>query len=149
LDKILKMIEFLINNKDFILLLLIGLTFTAIGFYKNYKIDTIRKTGIKTEAQIVDYIRETDHSSDRISTYYHALISFTDSKGISRHIKEDFGTSMRPNKQLPYPIKIAYLETNGEFEIATESKFTDFVAMFFLIMGMIVTITTLFFRFFI
>lgn len=142
------MTEFWINNKDFILLLVVGLAFTIIGFYKNYKIDTIRKNGIKTEGQIIDYIREINHSSDRITTYYHALISFTDAKGVNRQIKEDFGTSMRPNKQLPYLIKIAYRETNGEFEIATENKLNDFLALFFFITGMIVTIATLFFRFF-
>ena len=142
------MVELFIENKDFILILTLGLVFTFIGFYHNYKVDTLRKNGIKTNAYIVDYVSEVSYSHNKIQVYYHALINFTDLKGNSRQVKDEFGTSTKPNKKLPYPIQIAYLEVNDRLEVTTFNKIQDFFLMLIMTAGVIITIAVLFFRFF-
>ncbi len=143
------MFDFWVHNKSFFIPMILGLAFIFLGIYKNYKIDTIRRDGIKTTAEIVDYIGEMSYTTEPIRELYYAVIRFTDSNGTGRQvIDRTYGTSIKPNKKLPYQLNINYIEKNGEFEVVTESKLNDIIAMGILIIGSIVTITTLFFHFY-
>lgn len=135
------MIEFWIHYKQFMIPFGIGLFLTIAGIYRNYKIDVIRRDGIQTAAEIVDYVNQLNYSSDTIRRYYYPIIRFTDYNGTGRQIVDyTFGSSVKPNKKLPYSLHIYYKENEGAFEIITESKINDVVAMVIAIIGLILVI---------
>lgn len=128
--------------------IILGILFSIFGIYKNHKIDSIRKNGIGTIGEIEEYITELSYSSDFTRTFYHPVIKFTDSKGKIRKIKDNVGTTYLPNKNLPYQLKIYYIENNGTFEIVTESIIDDIIPMLFLIIGISIIVLNLFFFFY-
>lgn len=54
------MIDFFISNKDIVLQLSIVFLFLIIGYFINKKIDFLKKYGIKTKGQVIDYKSNID-----------------------------------------------------------------------------------------
>ncbi|WP_395063749.1 hypothetical protein [Flavobacterium sp.] len=142
------MIDFLISNKNFVIYLTLGFIFLIIGLFQNQKTDSIRKNGIATKGEIISYSPEKSYSTDRTTTYYYPVIKFTDSKGVARQIKHSIGTSLKPYRNLPYSLKIYYIENDGKIDIITDSKLDDIIPMGFIIIGICIVITNLFLYFY-
>ena len=142
------MIDFFTNN--FFTLIIFGLIVTILGIYQNYRIENIKKFGIKTDAQIVEYIETKNPNVDSYNrTIFSAVVKFIDRKGTTRSIIHGFGTSSNPKTILPKRIKICYLEENGKIEIIfIEGDYLTTIATITLILGLTITITTFFFYFY-
>ena len=142
------MIDFIINDNYFILKLIFGLAFLYLGFYQNFRIDSIKKNGISVYGEIIDYYERIDYLSEYQKRYYYQIIEFYDSNNIKRKIiNYNFGVSIKPKINLPKKIKLHYVENNGKLEIVTQSKLNDIIPMAVLIIGIIVILTTLFYHF--
>lgn len=146
------MIEFCEANKENLILLAIGLVAAIGGLYRNYKIETIRKNGIKTIAHIVDYESKMKYTqvgnTSNFRTLYYPVVRFTDNNGTHRQVIDDsIGTSYKPSKKLPFELNIHYLENNGGFEMITENKLNDIFAMGIAIIGLGMITASLFFIF--
>lgn len=142
------MVDFLISNKNLVIYISLGFILLIIGFFLNHRTDSITKNGIATKGEIISYSPEKSYSADRTITYYHPVIKFTDSKGVVRQIIYSVGTTIKPYRNLPYSLKIYYVENNGKLDIVTDKKSDDIIAMGFIIIGICIVITNLFFYFY-
>ena len=76
------MIDFWLQYKEILIPIIFGLVFCIAGFYVNYKIEYLKKNGIKTKGYIIDYVREYNYSSRNIfKYYYYPLVKFVDNNG--------------------------------------------------------------------
>ncbi|MEC4003832.1 hypothetical protein OX283_004125 [Flavobacterium sp. SUN052] len=143
------MIDFIVNDRYFILKLIFGLASLFLGVYQNFKIDFTRKNGILVSGKIINYFEKIDELSDYQKKYYYPIIEFKDSNDVERKIIDySFGTTIKPKKILPHKINLYYIQKNEQLEIITENNWNNFVPMLFLIIGIIVTLTTLFYHFY-
>lgn len=142
------MIDFWLQYKEILIPIIFGLVFCIAGFYVNYKIEYLKKNGIKTKGYIVDYVGEYKYSSNELKYYYYPLVKFVDSNGKNRQVKLQTGTSFKPSKSLPSETIIFYIEENGELEVTTNSNLTEIMGVIFVIIGLSVIIVTLFLKFY-
>lgn len=143
------MIDFWLQYKEILIPIIFGLVFCIAGFYVNYKIEYLKKNGIKTKGYIIDYVREYNYSSRNIfKYYYYPLVKFVDNNGKNRQVKLQTGTSFKPSNKLPLETIIFYTEENGELEVTTNSNLTEIMGVIFVIIGLSVIIVTLFLKFY-
>lgn len=139
------MIDFFICDSYFLSKLIFGFALLALGLYQNFKLDFIRKNGVLVNGVIIDYFEKIDELSDYKKKYYYPIIEFTDSKDIKRKIiNYNFGFTIKPNKISPKRIKLYYIKKNEELEIVAQNNWNDIIPMGILIIGIIVTLSTLF-----
>lgn len=139
------MIEFFIENKDFILQFIFGLFFAIIGYYVIYNSEKLEKKGIKTTGQVINYHEKYEYEEGKTfpKKYYYPIILFTDSNGTKHQVIDDFATSIKSNKKLPYSKEIYYLEENGVITISSNNYVKGIFGMIFLIIGIVIIIFTI------
>lgn len=138
------MIEFFINNKDIILPLLFGSIFLILGYYINNTSEKLEKKGTKTTGHVINYYE--DYYLEKGITFpkinYYPIIVFTDSKGKKHQVTDDFGTSIKSKKKLPYLKEITYFDENGEIIISSNNEIKGGIGVIFIILGLVIIIFT-------
>ncbi|WP_108808649.1 hypothetical protein [Aquimarina spinulae] len=116
--------------------LIVGGGFLYAGYYirnSNLRIET---NGIKTKAEIVDFIKERSEDIDGYSSVYHfPIVRFTDINGIETTQKLNSSSDPKRINQL---IDIIYLKKGNQYEIMMNSEFwKNYFPMIFIIGGVL------------
>jgi hypothetical protein len=113
-----------------------------LGFKFNREIDLISTNGVKTKAQVIDFIKDdyvTKNGGTRI--YYYPIIKFTDFNQLEITQNLDYSIS---KKLINKFIKITYLKTDNNYDIILNKKKVLSIYNLFFLIGAVL----LFFAFF-
>ncbi|WP_431124339.1 DUF3592 domain-containing protein [Flagellimonas flava] len=117
-----------------IVFIIIGISFVYAGLWLSIANRTIRNTGIKTKAKIVDYIEEKRVDADGDGHIYHfPVVNFTNQQG--DEITQQLTLSEKPKRTNQW-IEIVYLKKENEYHIIKNDDWWEInLPTIFLIFG--------------
>ena len=121
----------------------IGSLFIFLGFKFKREIHLISINGIKTKAQIINFIKDvhiTKNGGRRI--YYYPIIKFTDINQLEVTQKLDYNISRKHINQF---VKITYLKTGANYDILLNKKKAFSIYNMFFIIGTLFLFSAFFF----